>query len=296
MAAPKTEFTEFIDSEVKKYEGVLVPVKAGFLERTLVKWVPIRKLHPNPDDEFCFPSIGPNYGIISNYEKTFRAGHSMRPNGDEEPLMVEKVHPDGYMILNGHHRWAAALRAGIKWAPVSIINLTQETDIENMLRNSEHDKRVTIDLDEAVFCNAGETDAEKPLHFPFNRIYKERIRLGVPSLLHYLGGQGYDIWAYTSGLYSLEYIRAYFKRYSVKLDGIITGTAVRTKRNAERKKKSEQLFAAKYKETIHIDNETLVRVLPETGAYEEFTLGSAPGDRLRDVADIIKGIKENEKI
>ena len=27
----------------------------------------------------------------------------------EDPIVVEKVHPDGYMILNGHHRWAASM-------------------------------------------------------------------------------------------------------------------------------------------------------------------------------------------
>ena len=66
----------------------------------------------------------------------------------DDPITVEKVHPDGYMILNGHHRWAAAMRVGIKMIPVKIVNLTNEVDIEKMLRASNNDKRATLDLDE----------------------------------------------------------------------------------------------------------------------------------------------------
>ena len=36
---------------------------------------------------------------------------------------------------------------------------------------------------------------------------------------------GCDIWVYSSKFYSLDYISSYFKRYSVKVDGIITGTS-----------------------------------------------------------------------
>ena len=36
----------------------------------------------------------------------------LTPEPWEEPLIVEKVHPEGYMLLNGHHRWAAALKTG----------------------------------------------------------------------------------------------------------------------------------------------------------------------------------------
>ncbi|WP_022760235.1 ParB/RepB/Spo0J family partition protein [Butyrivibrio sp. AD3002] len=59
-----------------------------------------------------------------------------------EPIVVEKVSPDGYLILNGHHRWAAARNAGLQNVPVEIVNLTQEDDIRKMLKNSDRQKRV----------------------------------------------------------------------------------------------------------------------------------------------------------
>ena len=68
------DFQVFLDKEVNKVKGIYYPVKAGFLRRVLIRKALCRKLHPNPDDEFCDPGIGPNYGIISNYVKKFSEG------------------------------------------------------------------------------------------------------------------------------------------------------------------------------------------------------------------------------
>ena len=285
-----TQFAEFLAGEVKKYEGVMVPAEASLLERELIKNVKYTKLHPNPDDEFCFPSIGPNFGIISNYERTFRQYGTMRPNLYDEPLMVQKVRPNGYMILNGHHRWAAGMRIGFTKMPVTIVKLTQEKDIENMLRASKHDKRVTLDLDEVVFVDDKNAPMEKGLHFPYNRMYKERVRLGIPALLHYFGKQGYDVWVYTAKYYSYDYIRAYFKKYYVKLDGVITGTARKVKDKDEEKKKTEQLFKAKYVETIHVDNNSLVRSFRDSKEFEDYELSGNPESWSQEVMNVIKGL------
>ena len=63
--AGNTQFEEFIAEEIKTLKGVYVPVKAGILRRALIRSTRCDKLHPNPDDEFCKPKVGPNYGIIS---------------------------------------------------------------------------------------------------------------------------------------------------------------------------------------------------------------------------------------
>lgn len=59
----ENEFQGFLQAEVEKYKGVAVPVNAGLLRQALIRYAPVTKLHPNPDDEFCFPDIGPNQGI-----------------------------------------------------------------------------------------------------------------------------------------------------------------------------------------------------------------------------------------
>ena len=177
MAAPKTELAEFVEAEIKKYEGIMVPVKASVSERMLTKKVPIEKLHPNPDDEFCSKKVGPNYSIYNRYVRAFQRFGTMDQSVFDEPITVEKVHPDGYMILNGHHRWGAAVQTNFNPLGISIVNLTQETDIERMLSRSRHNKRVTLDLDEVIFCQGEDEPAEKPLPFPYNRFYKERTPL-----------------------------------------------------------------------------------------------------------------------
>ena len=286
-----SQFAEFIASEVKKNSGVLVPVKASLLERLLVRKVHPDRLHPNPEDEFCSPSVGPNYGIISDYVRMITRQHTLQPDSWDEPLIVQKVRPDGYMILNGHHRWAAALRTGLDTVPVSIVNLTQETDIERMIRESKHDKQVTMDLDEVVFCQGEDELVEKLLPFPYNRIYKERLRYGLPALLHYLAKQGYDIWVYTAKYYSYDYISSYFKRYSVKLDGIITGTARRTGDMPEIRRKTEKLFSNQYSERLHIDQNTVLRTWRDSKEFEEYPLETQPSEWSQTVMTVVKGLK-----
>lgn len=176
-----TQFDQFLAEEVRKVQGIWYPVKPTLLSRIFVRHAPLRKLHPNPEDEFCRPDIGPNHAIISQYERDFvefgpnkyLSSSSSQVNASE-PLEVQKIRPDGYMILNGHHRWAAASRVGIQRLRIHIINLTLKDDIERMLKTSRYDRRVTLDLDETVFCPfPGRSDGfEKrcPSHSAFSAV------------------------------------------------------------------------------------------------------------------------------
>ena len=91
MAGTGTAFDEFVAEEVKKYKGIYVPVKAGVLRRALIRWAPLSKLHPNPDDEFCMPKVGPNYRIISQYMESFRLERLHSKDYCEEPLTVARI-------------------------------------------------------------------------------------------------------------------------------------------------------------------------------------------------------------
>ncbi len=294
MARTDSAFDEFIAGEVKKYKGVYVPVKAGMLRRALIRWAPCDSLHPNPDDEFCSPKVGPNYRIISEYMNSFRMERRHSKQYCEEPLIVEKIRPDGYLILNGHHRWAAALRLGFGRIPIEIVDLTQEMDIKTILRESRHDKRVTMDLDEVVFCPEGDDQAEKQLPFPLRKIYKQRLRLGVPALFHYLNKSGYDIWVYTAGYYSADYIQRLFRKYGAHVTGAVTGTGRKIGENAGTKRELEALITAKYPETVHIDNEAVLRIFSRTKEAEEYTLDKGTGMWSNRVIDVMETFKRHE--
>lgn len=291
----KTEFQAFLDQEVNKVKGIYYPVKAGFLRRVFVKEAPVSQLHPNPGDEFCFPEIGPNYEIVSRYERDFRKlreGMDLIDSGAKEPLMVEKTKPDGYMILNGHHRWAGARRAGLKKMKIKIVDLTTEKDIRKMLEKATSNKRVTLDLDEVVFRPGTDPCLEDALRFPLNRFYKERIRRGIPALFHELNAKGYDIWVYSAQYYSLDYLVYFFKHYHVKVTGIVTGTAKKTAGAALGKKATEKLLEARYETTLHIDNEMVLRTHRDSKEFEEYKLGGAPENWSREVIDAVGKMKQ----
>ncbi len=286
MAASRTKEEDFIYEEVKKYEGIAVSVKAGFLERLLVKKVPAGKLHPNPDDEFCIPSVGPSFSIVSKYESSFR-----RDPGSMEPLTVEKMHPDGYLILNGHHRWLAALKCGIKKIPVEIVNPTTIDDIRKMLAASDQEKRVTFDLDEVVFCSRENEASEKALGFPAGLYFKERLRLGIPALFHYLNTKGYDIWVFSADYYSTDYLQSFFKRYNARVDGVVTGTGKKNAKKTAEKKEIETLVSKKYGETIHIDRDMLIQTFSRTKEFNEYPLSGSSGEWSKEVIAVVEKLK-----
>lgn len=290
--AGSTRFEQFIAEEIERNRGRLVPVRATLAERLFVKKARWDRLHPNPEDEFCVPSIGPNFKIISEYAQEL-AHRGLNSALWKEPLVVEKVCPDGYMLLNGHHRWGAAVQMNFNPLPISIVNLTQETDIEQMIRKSRHDKRVTLDLDEVVFCRDGE-ECVKPLPFPYSRWYKERIRRGIPALLHHLSKLDYDIWVYTSRYYSYEYIRAYFRHYSVRLDGIITGMARRGQAQEEANKRMAKLLYNRYNETLHIDRAMVLRTGKDVKRYEVYPVEDGGDGWAGAVMKLVDGLKREE--
>ena len=110
MVENNTGFQDYLKKEIENTRGISVPVRAGFLSRLLIRRTACKNLHPNPEDEFCSPTIGPNAQIISKYCQDFRRfGSRSSVEYAWEPLTVEKMRPSGYMILNGHHRWAAGI-------------------------------------------------------------------------------------------------------------------------------------------------------------------------------------------
>ena len=291
----KSQFELFLDDEVGKMKGISYPVRAGLLRRLFIKNMDCRKMHPNPNDEFCFPDIGPNYEIISGYVNDYKRYHTdlqFAPSSVSEPIEIERIKPHGYMILNGHHRWAAAMRAGEKRISVRVVDLTQKKDVEKMLRNSRSDRRVTLDLDEVVFRPADEGCLEKPLPFPLSRIYRERLRLGIPALFHFLKRNGYDIWIYSARNYSLDYVRYYFLHYFIYITCIVTGTGRKAPEKTETRKELEKLLSTKYKSTIHIDNKSVIYTVPETRQFDEFPLSGNPETWSREVIAAVEKIRE----
>ena len=304
MAGKEFHFPTYLKEEVEKVRESYYPVRVNLLMRLMKKKAKPGSLHPNPDDEFCFPEIGPNYSIIAKYEAAYRkitqyggdgsyAGAGT--DGIGEPLIVQKGRPDGFLILNGHHRWAAALKMSVPRVKIKIVNLTQVKDVRNMLARTRSNKRVTLDLDEVVFAAEGETALEKPIPFPLNRFFKERVRKGAPTLLHTLSNKGYDIWVYSAGYYSMDYIRHYFKVWNIRPTGIVTGLGRKIKRDAETDHEIKKLIDTKYSSTLHIDRELMIRTFSGSRESEEYPLSGSPDSWVREITDVIAQIAKKDE-
>ncbi len=288
MSSARTSFQAFLQQEIQKYRGVAVPLPTPFLKRLFTRTLPPEKLHPNPEDEFCDPEIGPNDQIIGNYIQTVT-----QSCGDvrifEEKVLVERMQPDGYMILNGHHRWAAALWLHKPKIRVRIVNLTTERDVKKMLEKSTNEKRAALDLDEVVFCDNPDIPAEPFLPGALQKRYPERVMLGVPALFHYLSEKGYDIWVHTSKYDSATRLKALFMIRHAPVRGIITGQSASRRIATENLK--EQI-SRKYAFTLYIDRNTVLRSSPGTRGFEEFPLSGGAETWSREVMQIVDKIQK----
>ena len=288
----KTKLMQLVLDDVAKYKDTRRLVRAGLFEQLFRRSIPVDQLHPNPEDEFCDPEIGPNYEIIAGYEQeylSFRRGPYIREiqnSNKYEPLTVERMRPSGYMILNGHHRWAAAMRAGRYRLPIRIVNLTREEDIRRILAASEHSRRATLDLDEVIFCGPGDA-AERQPAFPRNLMHKQPMRLGFPALVRFLQRRGYDVWVYSTEYHSQDEIERYLRHHQVRVTGIVTGAA--RKVSKELRKEMEALISGHYPETVHIDGQSVVRTRSGDKAFEEYALSGDTKSWSREVMEVFEG-------
>ena len=289
----KTQLAEYVSNDIEKQKGISIPVHAGLLERLLVRKTACSNLHPNAEDEFSMDSVGPSYRIIGEYETKFREALRFERRVFDEPLMVEKLHPRGYLLLNGHHRWAAAMRCNIKKVPIKIVNCATESEIRTILEKSQHDKRVAIDLDEVIFRNPDCKYLEKKAFlFPMSLRFKQRVRLGIPALFYYLVKHGYDIWVYAADFYSIDDIQKFFRAYSVHVDGIITGVVKREQNNSESEKRMKELINNKYQMTLHIDNDSVIETHNSTKEFSDYEINASEEEWSKKAIAIIEEIEK----
>lgn len=152
--------------------------------------------------------------------------------------------------------------------------------------------RVSFDLDEVLFVSPDTHKVEQELRFPFNRIYKERLRLGTVKLVHELQAQGIEVWVYTSSFRDIKYIKRLFAHYHVHFDDIVNGTRHMKEVQGKRGYPVPNKLPSHYRIGLHIDDE--IGIL-EGGKLHGFKvmLVDAPDDEwvekvMKQVMDIKK--------
>ncbi len=150
-----------------------------------------------------------------------------------------------------------------------------------MSKNNKEKMRVSFDLDEVLFVYPKTHKTEPELKFPFNKIFKERLRLGTPDLINSLQKLGYEVWVYTSSFRSERYIKWLFKLYGVKFDGIINAQ----RHLKEVQKNSSYILPQKvpnrYHISLHIDDESIICTQGKNYGYEAYQL-DAPDDEWKE--------------
>lgn len=118
--------------------------------------------------------------------------------------------------------------------------------------------RVSFDLDETLFVDPQTYKTETRPMFPFNIIFKERLRLGTVRLIHELQKEGFEVWVYTSSFRSEQYIKLLFLYYNVKFNGIINATRHQKEVQSGHKEILPQKMPNKYHISLHIDDEEVI--------------------------------------
>ena len=267
MSVWPSDYIENVINDVEKYEGIRKTIKAGFIERCAVRYCSPNELHPNPDDEFSMVEVGPNLEIVGNYVKEIQYNLKHGMVIYEEPVIVQKMEPDGYILLNGHHRWFAAIRMRINKIHIKIVNLINEADLNRMIDKTPNYKLASFDFDE-VLLSADENNMAPVADSLFARKIKERLRRGAPEVIRDFKEKGYDICVYTAGYFDEEEFCDFFSMYDLDVDIVVNGiNNKRTSKDGSRESMRD-LIRNKYKETVHVDNESLIRVNHETKEYE----------------------------
>lgn len=279
MVVTNEIYTKYVTEDLNNHKGLYHPVKAHFYERIKARMISPLKLHPNPDDEFSMEKIGPNWNIIGDYEKTIRERKKREEDIFDDPLIAVKLDKGGYMLLNGHHRWMAAVSLKIDKVPVEVVNITTDEDIYNAVNKSTRNKCVTIDLDEVLLC-------DDSCGFPFNVVYKENLRENAALLVSEVQRVGYDVWVYTGSYRSEAYIKGLFSINKCKVDGVVNGIT----NGKGKSKKLAEIFRSKYKHIVHIDNSMITCVDTEKKDYECIDLSADGAGWASEVALRIKEI------
>ena len=123
----------------------------------------------------------------------------------------------------------------------------------------------------------------------------ESIRRGIPSLCHYLSTKGYDVWVYTSGFYSVNYIQNLFKRYHVQLTGVITGTSRSSRLDSSERRRMEKMIGNKYKTTLNIYKDMLLLIHSHAYEFEQADLDSSAGEWSIEVKNKLQALENAEE-
>lgn len=162
-------------------------------------------------------------------------------------------------------------------------------------QTSETRMRISFDLDEVLFVNPADHATEPPLRFPFRRLYPERLRLGTPRLIASLREMGCEVWVYTSSFRSERYIRALFRHYGVRFDGIVNAQRHNREIQRDRKEILPSKLPNRYHITLHVDDEEIVCSYGRMYGFKVYRLKAQDDEWERKILEQVRQIRAAER-
>ena len=150
--------------------------------------------------------------------------------------------------------------------------------------------RISFDLDDTLFVSPENFKTEKALKFPFNKIYKERLRLGTIDLMKYIREQDIELWIYTTSFRSVGYIRNLFRCYGIKLDCVVNGERHAREIQENKSEVMPSKYPAWYRIDLHIDDDVSVAQNGRTYGFKVHLVGAQDDEWDKKI------IREIEKI
>lgn len=152
--------------------------------------------------------------------------------------------------------------------------------------------RVSFDLDEVLFVSPVTHKTEPALRFPFNRIYRERVRYGTSELIPALQNLGIEVWVYTSSFRTEKYIKGLFRHYGVKFDGIVNAQRHLKEVQRNHREPLPQKLPNKYRISLHIDDESIVASYGQTYGFSVILLDAQDDEWAEKIIQRVKAIKK----
>lgn len=149
---------------------------------------------------------------------------------------------------------------------------------------------ISFDLDDTLFVSPDNFKTETELRFPWNKIYKERLRFGTISLLKELQQQGIQVWIYTTSFRSERYIRGLFDHYGIKLDYVVNGARHAKEVQGNKTEPMPSKYPGKYRIDLHIDDDVSVVQNGRAYGFNVHLIGAPDDSWDKKVLDKISSI------
>lgn len=151
---------------------------------------------------------------------------------------------------------------------------------------------ISFDLDDTLFVSPDNFKTEAELKFPWNKIYKERLRLGTISLMQQLKNEGIHIWIYTTSFRSERYIRGLFRHYGIKPDSIVNGERHAKEVQGNKTEPMPSKYPAKYRIDLHIDDDVSVLQNGKRYGFKVYLVGEQDDDWAKKILDMVQNMNK----